>query len=100
MAQAAERFADLVIVTSDNPRSEDPKAIIDDIIGGFAGPDSAAVVVEPDRAEAIELAIGRARPTDVVLIAGKGHEDYQIIGEQKLHFNDKEVALQALEAGR
>jgi UDP-N-acetylmuramoyl-L-alanyl-D-glutamate--2,6-diaminopimelate ligase len=98
MAQAAERFADLVIVTSDNPRSEDPKAIIDDIIGGFAGLDSAGVVVEPDRAKAIGLAISRARPTDIVLIAGKGHEDYQIVGDQRLHFSDKEAALHALEA--
>jgi len=100
MAQAAERFADLVIVTSDNPRSEDPKTIIDDIIGGFADSDSGAIMVEPDRAKAIELAIGRARPTDIVLIAGKGHEDYQIIGDQRLHFSDKEVALHALEAGQ
>jgi len=99
MAQAAERFADLVVVTSDNPRSEDPKAIINDIIGGLADPTSQAAVIEPDREKAITLAIGQARQTDIVLIAGKGHENYQIIGEQRLHFSDKEVALRALEAG-
>lgn len=96
MAQAAERFADLVVVTSDNPRTEDPKAIIDDIIGGFAGQNPQAVVVEPDRKKAIELAIGRARPNDIILIAGKGHEDYQVIGDRKIDFSDKQVALSAL----
>ncbi|UCD48896.1 MAG: UDP-N-acetylmuramoyl-L-alanyl-D-glutamate--2,6-diaminopimelate ligase [Phycisphaerales bacterium] len=96
MARAAERLGDLVIVTSDNPRTESPEIIITDIIGGFSGPDSQAIAVEPDRERAISLAIEEARPGDVVLIAGKGHEDYQIIGERRLHFSDREVALRYL----
>jgi UDP-N-acetylmuramoyl-L-alanyl-D-glutamate--2,6-diaminopimelate ligase len=96
MARVAETLADTIVVTSDNPRSEDPKAIIDDIIGGFARPDSPTINVEPERAQAIALAIDRAQPNDVVVIAGKGHETYQIIGDQRLHFSDKEVALECL----
>jgi UDP-N-acetylmuramoyl-L-alanyl-D-glutamate--2,6-diaminopimelate ligase len=96
MARVAEQIADAVVVTSDNPRTEDPKAIIDDIIGGFANPDSDAITIEPDRAKAIEQAIGQARAGDVVLIAGKGHETYQIIGQERLHFSDQEVAQQCL----
>ena len=96
MASAAEQLGDLVIVTSDNPRTESPEIIIKDIIGGFAKPDSQDTVVEPDRARAIQLAIERARPGDIVLIAGKGHEDYQIIGARRLHFSDKEMALRYL----
>ena len=99
MAQVAERLADIVVVTSDNPRSEDPKAIIDDIIGGFANPDAETIAVERDRERAISLAIAKAQPDDVILIAGKGHEDYQIIGEQRHHFDDREVALQQLGGG-
>lgn len=96
MARAAERFADLVVVTSDNPRNEDPTAIIDDIIGGFASQKLEVILIEPDRKKAIELAIERAQPNDVVLIAGKGHETCQIIGDRKLDFSDQEIALRAL----
>jgi len=96
MARVAETLADTIVVTSDNPRNEDAKAIIDDIIGGFAHPDSPAIHVEPDRAQAIALAIDRAQPNDVVVIAGKGHETYQIIGGQRLQFSDKQVALECL----
>ena len=96
MAQVAEQLADTIVVTSDNPRSEDPEAIIDDIIGGFARPDSPALHVAPDRGAAMALAIREAGRNDVVLIAGKGHETYQIIGDQRLHFSDKEVALECL----
>ncbi len=96
MAQVAERLADIVVVTSDNPRSEDPKIIINDIIGGFANPDAETIAVQPDRERAISLAIAKAQPNDVILIAGKGHEDYQIIGDQRHHFDDKEMALQHL----
>jgi len=96
MAKVAEQFADSIVVTSDNPRTEDPGVIINDIIGGFARPESETIVIEPDRKKAIELAIGQAGPNDVVLIAGKGHETYQIIGDNRLDFSDKNVALQCL----
>ena len=87
--------ADFAVVTSDNPRTEDPDAIIADILGGMeAGRDH--YLVEPDRALAIKEAIGRAKAGDSVLIAGKGHEDYQIIGTEKRHFDDREVAAEAL----
>jgi len=96
MAKVAEQIADSIVVTSDNPRTEDPSAIINDIIEGFSGPESDTIVIEPDRKKAIERAIGQARANDVVLIAGKGHETYQIIGETRLDFSDREVALQCL----
>jgi UDP-N-acetylmuramoyl-L-alanyl-D-glutamate--2,6-diaminopimelate ligase len=96
MARAAERWADRVVVTSDNPRTEEPQAIIDDILAGIEEPNSERVVVEPDRGKAIEGAIETARPGDIVLIAGKGHETYQIIGERRLDFSDKDVAARAL----
>lgn len=88
--------ADFAIVTSDNPRSEDPHAIIADIVGGMKTT-SDRYSVEPDRARAIQLAVDAATPGDVVLIAGKGHEDYQIVGAERIHFDDREVAARALE---
>lgn len=96
MARVAEQLADFVIVTSDNPRTEDPNAIIEDVVVGFENRNSAAITVEPDRRKAIELAIGAAEPEDIILIAGKGHETYQIIGTQKFDFSDKEIAQQCL----
>lgn len=88
--------ADYAVVTSDNPRTEDPNAIIEDIVAGMnEGKDHFEVV--PDRHEAISRAIALAEPGDAVLIAGKGHEDYQIIGTEKHHFDDREVAAQELE---
>ena len=87
---AAER-ADVAIVTSDNPRNEDPDAIISEIVAGAAD-----LEVEPDRRAAIELAVGRARHGDVVVIAGKGHEQGQEIGGRKLPFDDREVAREVL----
>ncbi len=96
MGEIASSLADLVIVTSDNPRSEDPLRIIADIMQGISP--SAQVEVEPDRKQAIFLAIRHACPGDVILIAGKGHETYQIIGNQTIHFDDREVAELALEA--
>lgn len=90
MARAAEAGADLVIVTSDNPRTEDPRAIIREIQAGFR--DLSRVIVEPDRRTAIELALSQAQPGDCVLIAGKGHEQYQIVGERRLQFDDRTVA--------
>jgi UDP-N-acetylmuramoyl-L-alanyl-D-glutamate--2,6-diaminopimelate ligase len=96
MARVAERLADTIIVTSDNPRTEDPEAIIGEIIAGFENPGSERVTVQPDRRKAIELAIENARPDDIVLLAGKGHETYQIIGTKKFDFSDKAIAGQRL----
>ncbi|MDH3301877.1 MAG: UDP-N-acetylmuramoyl-L-alanyl-D-glutamate--2,6-diaminopimelate ligase [Acidimicrobiia bacterium] len=96
MGRVAERGADVAIVTSDNPRSEDPDAIIAAVVEGFETP--RAALVEPDRRRAIEAALRRAETGDVVLIAGKGHETYQEIGEDRLRFDDAEVAREILEA--
>lgn len=95
MARVVEKTADIAVVTSDNPRTEDPAAIIQDIMAGFQNPQSP--IVEPDRAKAIALAVQTARQGDIVLLAGKGHEDYQIIGTEKRHFSDAEEAVKALE---
>ncbi|TKJ39462.1 MAG: UDP-N-acetylmuramoyl-L-alanyl-D-glutamate--2,6-diaminopimelate ligase [Planctomycetes bacterium B3_Pla] len=97
MARVAEQLADFIIVTSDNPRTEDPDDIISDVVAGFDSSESRTIIVEPDRKKAIELAIGAAETDDIVLIAGKGHEDYQIIGSQKFHFSDKEIAEECIE---
>lgn len=96
MASAAARWADLAYVTSDNPRSEDPRAIIDDVLAGFSSRCECGVEAIVERAGAIAAAIEVARPGDVVLIAGKGHEDYQIVGEEVLSFDDREVARACL----
>lgn len=124
MARVAEQLADFVIVTSDNPRTEKPQAIIDEIVAGFETTDytdyrgltqirneqhlwsksvraparreAKSVVIEPDRRKAIELAITTAAKDDIVLIAGKGHERYQIIGTQKFDFSDRNVAQECL----
>ncbi|MHC4693684.1 MAG: UDP-N-acetylmuramoyl-L-alanyl-D-glutamate--2,6-diaminopimelate ligase [Planctomycetota bacterium] len=96
MARVAEQLADFVIVTSDNPRTEQPDDIISEIVAGFENPDSNTIVVEPDRKKAIEFAIETAARDDIVLIAGKGHEDYQIIGTQKFDFSDKLIAQKCL----
>lgn len=95
MAKVAEDLADRLIVTSDNPRSEEPLAIIDEILAGLSRAGRDAASVEPDRAKAIALAVGEAREGDVVLIAGKGHEHDQIIGDRRIHFDDVEVAADA-----
>jgi len=96
MAEVAERLADVVIVTSDNPRTEDPEAIIKEIFTGFELP--GAVIRQPDREAAIGLAIETARPGDAVVIAGKGHETYQIVGAQRRDFDDRRKAREALAA--
>ncbi|MEM0968128.1 MAG: UDP-N-acetylmuramoyl-L-alanyl-D-glutamate--2,6-diaminopimelate ligase [Verrucomicrobiota bacterium] len=88
MAQAACKHSDLVVLTSDNPRTEDPKTILEDAKAGLSG----RYLVVEDRREAIREAIFSAGDRDVVLIAGKGHEDYQLVGTQTLHFDDREVA--------
>jgi UDP-N-acetylmuramoyl-L-alanyl-D-glutamate--2,6-diaminopimelate ligase len=90
MAKVAEKYADAVIVTSDNPRTENPLAIIDNILDGFSCHFRPEVQVQPDRAKAIALALDQAQRGDIVLLAGKGHEDYQIIGTTKIHFDDRE----------
>jgi UDP-N-acetylmuramoyl-L-alanyl-D-glutamate--2,6-diaminopimelate ligase len=100
MAGAAEELADCVIVTSDNPRTERPEDIISEIVAGFKDQRSQAIKIEPDRKKAIELAIKTAARDDIVLIAGKGHEDYQIIGKQKFHFSDMEIAREYLRKQR
>ena len=87
--------ADFAVVTSDNPRNEDPLAIIEDIVQGM-GSDPSAYAVEPDRRAAIALAIAHAKPGDSILVAGKGHEDYQLVGDQVLSFDDRVVAAEEL----
>lgn len=96
MGAIAAEGADQVIITSDNPRFEAPEAIIADIVGGVPSDAMTRVTVEPDRAAAIGLAIGQAQAGDTVLIAGKGHETYQEIAGVRRHFDDTEVARQAL----
>jgi UDP-N-acetylmuramoyl-L-alanyl-D-glutamate--2,6-diaminopimelate ligase len=96
MGAIAARLADQVVVTSDNPRSEDPQQILDDVVAGI--PAGTRLAVEADRARAIAAAIAAAAPGDLVLIAGKGHEDYQILGSTKVHFDDREEAEKALRA--
>ncbi|MHC4213831.1 MAG: UDP-N-acetylmuramoyl-L-alanyl-D-glutamate--2,6-diaminopimelate ligase [Planctomycetota bacterium] len=100
MAAAAQKLADSVIVTSDNPRTEEPKAIIDEIMTGFDNTGYTEITVEPDRKKAIELAVTNAKKDDIILLAGKGHETYQIIGTEKKHFCDKETALESLKKRR
>ncbi len=98
MGKIACDYADVVVVTSDNPRTENPLAIIEDIKKGVDF--SKEVIIEPDREKAIFSAIFLAKPKDTVVIAGKGHEDYQIIGKDKIHFSDQEMAKKALEKRR
>jgi UDP-N-acetylmuramoyl-L-alanyl-D-glutamate--2,6-diaminopimelate ligase len=92
MGEIASRLADVTIVTSDNPRSEDPQAIIDEVLTGVVGP----VEVEPDRAAAIARALGQAQEGDVVVIAGKGHEQGQEFADRTIPFDDRDVARDAL----
>lgn len=94
MGGISTRIADISVVTSDNPRTEDPIAIIDDIIPGIDA--GASYEIVPDREEAIGRALALAKPGDTVVIAGKGHEDYQIVGTEKRHFDDAEIARRFL----
>ncbi|MBS3977654.1 MAG: UDP-N-acetylmuramoyl-L-alanyl-D-glutamate--2,6-diaminopimelate ligase [Syntrophomonadaceae bacterium] len=96
MGEAAARLSNIVIVTSDNPRSEDPVGIIEEILPGIKAAGNEDYHVIPDRYQAIAAAIDLAQPGDLVIIAGKGHENYQIIGQQTLPFDDKEVACRLL----
>ena len=93
MAQIAVKYATTAILTSDNPRHEDPDAILDDMVAGLAPGDRYLRIA--DRAEAIRTAAMLAKPGDILLLAGKGHETYQIVGDVKNHFDDKEEALRA-----
>ncbi len=94
MGLVASELADRLVLTSDNPRTEDPQEIIKDVLNGI--PLDTEITVEADRSLAIEIAIAQASSVDAVLIAGKGHEDYQIVGSKKVHFDDREQAKQAL----
>lgn len=96
MAAIAEQWADTVILTDDNPRTEDPAAIIADMRVGLQKPES--VHVEHSRTKAIQLALSQAEAGDIILVAGKGHEDYQIIGKEKHHYSDRETVMQLLGA--
>ncbi|HEX9198665.1 MAG TPA: UDP-N-acetylmuramoyl-L-alanyl-D-glutamate--2,6-diaminopimelate ligase [Acidobacteriaceae bacterium] len=99
MGRAAGEGSDLVVLTSDNPRSEDPMAIIDEALAGVRET-TTECIVEPDRAAAIELAIRAAQPGDIVLLAGKGHEKVQILRDRTVPFDDVEVAAKILESVR
>jgi len=96
MGREAENGADTVVITSDNPRTEDPLAIIADIVAGLGSPDRATV--EPDRRLAIREAMAQARPGDVVLILGKGHESGQEFATETVPFDDRAVAREVLVA--
>ncbi|MBO8159317.1 UDP-N-acetylmuramoyl-L-alanyl-D-glutamate--2,6-diaminopimelate ligase [Thermosyntropha sp.] len=96
MGEVAARYSDFCVVTSDNPRSEDPKAIIDDIIPGLLKVENSRYAVVVDRREAIRHAIYMAKPGDIVIIAGKGHETYQLIKDKVLEFDDRKVAAEFL----
>jgi UDP-N-acetylmuramoyl-L-alanyl-D-glutamate--2,6-diaminopimelate ligase len=92
MGKIADEAADIVVVTSDNPRSEDPQLIISDILAGIKSVNTQKVYVEPERGTAIKMLKDIAKPDDVVVLAGKGHEDYQILKDKTIHFDDREEA--------
>jgi UDP-N-acetylmuramoyl-L-alanyl-D-glutamate--2,6-diaminopimelate ligase len=98
LGRVAEQNADRVVLTTDNPRAEDPDQILDDLLAGFRHPGRA--MIEPDRRSAIAWALADARPGDAVLIAGKGHHTYQILADRVLPFNDAEIAARCLRARR
>ena len=90
MGLIAQSLSDKIVVTSDNPRSEDPQQIITDILSGLKLINPKTVFVEPDRHLAIELLKKISTPKDVIILAGKGHEDYQILKDKTIHFDDRE----------
>lgn len=94
MARAVSEHADVIFLTSDNPRTEDPEAIIEDAKAGLGSESESHVII--DRKEAIAEAVQSAQTGDVIVIAGKGHENYQIIGEEKIHFDDREIVREVL----
>ncbi|MBF0494930.1 MAG: UDP-N-acetylmuramoyl-L-alanyl-D-glutamate--2,6-diaminopimelate ligase, partial [Candidatus Omnitrophica bacterium] len=93
MGAVSSKMSDFTVLTSDNPRSERPEDILAEIETGMAGKNYAVV---PDRKEAIRSAIDMARKNDMILIAGKGHEDYQVFADRTVHFSDQETALEIL----
>ncbi len=95
MGQAAGEGSDYVVLTSDNPRTEDPLAIMNDALVGLRRQD-VPHKVEPDRETAIRLTLSKANAGDIVIIAGKGHETYQVVGETAIPFDDREVARRVL----
>lgn len=96
MAAAAARWADRITLTSDNPRNEDPKKILTEIFSGIPADHAEGTIVQPDRAQAIEHAIMSAHSDDVVVIAGKGHERFQLVGSRRISFDDEAVAMEVL----
>ena len=96
MGEIAEKFADFVIVTSDNPRTEEPEAIIDEILTGMSNANMPRAII-CDRIEAIHYAIDNHQPGDIILLAGKGHEDYQVIGHEKIHMDEREIVAEYIE---
>ena len=95
MGRCAAELADFTVVTSDNPRREKPMDIIRDIISAMAEEEGSYTVI-PDRREAIRWTVSQAQTGDIIIIAGKGHETYQITGEEKRHFDDREEVLSAM----
>jgi len=91
MGRIAEQLSDVLVITSDNPRSEDPQPIITDIISGIQRFDASRMIVNADREQAIHSAIDMAKPNDIIVIAGKGHETYQILADRTIDFDDKQV---------
>jgi UDP-N-acetylmuramoyl-L-alanyl-D-glutamate--2,6-diaminopimelate ligase len=96
MGAVVARLSDYAVVTSDNPRTEDPLRIIEDILPGVQTAGAVEYTVIPDRRQAIKQAIQLAKPGDMVMIAGKGHETYQLVGDQVLDFDDRQVARELL----
>ena len=94
MAKASTSLSDITVITSDNPRTEDPEKIIDDIVKGVV--EGSTYYVEVDREKAIEKAVSLAKEKDIIFVAGKGHETYQIIGKEKIHFDDREMVQKYL----
>ena len=93
MGAAVAQGADLAVVTSDNPRTEDPESIIDDVVAGMAG---SRYERHADRQEAIRMALAAARAGDLVLLAGKGHESYQVIGTESRPFDERRIVQESL----
>ena len=96
MAQKAAENADYLIITSDNPRTENPDEIIEDIIPGINGKGTSCAIIS-DRTQAIDYAIKNAREGDVIVLCGKGHETYQIIGDEKIHYDEREIVKRILD---
>ena len=94
MAEIAERLADHVVLTDDNPRSEEPALIVQEMLAGLTRADK--TVIEHDRFKALQYALDHAQADDIILLAGKGHEDYQVLKQETVHYSDREAAQQLL----